>query len=334
MPRRPRFDRPGCLHHVMNRGLARRTIFESRADVRYFLSRLAQARRRGVLEIHAFSLMSTHFHLLVRSVDGALSETMRRALNGYVRYFNRTRRRDGPLMRGRFQSIPIESRIYLRTLIRYIDQNAVDAGLVAHPSDYPYGSAKWLRLDEQKPRWLDRGCVDGLVARAAQGQGSRTATYDRMFAPRLSDRQKAWIEARLAGKARRFDELDRLLGNAEAVADWAHRKARLADGTEPGVPVLDPETAIDAIHSAGGLLANVVARPRSGRMRPAGDLMATALLRDAAGESFVSIARRLEVSSSTPQKYYRLHGECLEDAEYEAAYASILTNALRSLHRT
>ncbi len=31
MPRRPRHDHPGCLHHVMNRGLACRTIFETRA---------------------------------------------------------------------------------------------------------------------------------------------------------------------------------------------------------------------------------------------------------------------------------------------------------------
>ena len=47
MPRNPRFDEPGCLHHVVNRGIARRTVFETRADERYFLSR---ARRQGRIE--------------------------------------------------------------------------------------------------------------------------------------------------------------------------------------------------------------------------------------------------------------------------------------------
>ena len=49
MPRSPRFDSAGRWFHVMNRGLARRTIFENRRDVRYFLSRLAYAVRRGEL---------------------------------------------------------------------------------------------------------------------------------------------------------------------------------------------------------------------------------------------------------------------------------------------
>ncbi len=55
MPRKPRFDEPGCFHHVMNRGMARRTVFETRANVRYFLSLLARACRRRRIEVHAYS---------------------------------------------------------------------------------------------------------------------------------------------------------------------------------------------------------------------------------------------------------------------------------------
>ncbi len=50
MPRNPRFDKPRCLHHGMSRGLACRTILETRADVGFFLSLLTRARRRGELE--------------------------------------------------------------------------------------------------------------------------------------------------------------------------------------------------------------------------------------------------------------------------------------------
>lgn len=65
----------------MNRGIARRSVFESRADVRYFLSRLARAVRRRELEVHAYCVMTTHYHLLVRSPLGRLSEGMRRIQN-------------------------------------------------------------------------------------------------------------------------------------------------------------------------------------------------------------------------------------------------------------
>lgn len=334
MPRRARFDTPGCLHHVMNRGIARRTIFESRTDARYFLALLARSCWRGKIELHAYTLMSTHFHLVLRSVDGRLSETMRWVLNRYVRYFNRTRRRDGPLMRGRFRSIPIHSLVYLRTLFRYVDQNAVDAGLVARPGDYAYGSACHLRSRGCKPRWLERSLVDLLLLRHGRTEQCWTANYDMVFAPKLTRHQKSWIDARLRGQARAFDELDTLLGGSAAIVAWAKRKARLADGTQPGIAVVDPETAEHVMRDSDRVLGEFVARPQSGRRRPAVDLMRVALLRDAVGLPFVAIAARIGVSAGTPQKLYRLHGECVDDPAYRDAYAAIVLRALRHLHES
>jgi hypothetical protein len=65
----------------MNRGIARRTVFENDADVRYFLAQLARAVRAGGIEVHAYCLMTTHFHLLVRSPAGGLSTAMRAVQN-------------------------------------------------------------------------------------------------------------------------------------------------------------------------------------------------------------------------------------------------------------
>ncbi|MCB9826196.1 MAG: transposase [Planctomycetes bacterium] len=61
----------------MNRGIARRTVFESAADVRKFLALLTCASRRARIKVYAYTFMLSHFHLLVRSLDGQLSETMR-----------------------------------------------------------------------------------------------------------------------------------------------------------------------------------------------------------------------------------------------------------------
>jgi len=137
MGRTPRHDGPGEWHHVMNRGIARRTVFENRRDVRFFLSRLARAVRAGWIEVHAYCVMTTQFQLLVHSKDPRLSRTMQRVLNDDVRWFNRGRKRDGPLFRGRFRSQPVDSLEYRRRLVRYIDDNPVLARLVPVPSLFP-----------------------------------------------------------------------------------------------------------------------------------------------------------------------------------------------------
>lgn len=112
MARLNRCDEPGSWHHVVNRGIAKRTLFEDREDIRYFLSRLAREVRRGRLEIHAYCVLTTHFHALVKSPRGELSEAMRRSQNEYSRFFNRRHRRDGTLVRGRFLSRPVDSLEY------------------------------------------------------------------------------------------------------------------------------------------------------------------------------------------------------------------------------
>lgn len=102
MARSPRMDEPGSWHHVMNRGIARRVVFPGRVQVRTFLAALACAVRRGEIEVHVFCLLPTHFHLLVRSPLGRLSEALRRVQNDFVRRTNRRARRDGSLIRARW----------------------------------------------------------------------------------------------------------------------------------------------------------------------------------------------------------------------------------------
>src|SRR6185369_9941718 len=129
---------PGAWHHVMNRGIAKRTLFESEVDIRTFLSRLACAARAGRVEVHAFCILTTHFHLLLRSPQGRLSEALHHVQNSYSRWFNRSRKRDGPLYRARFRSKRVDSLAYRFQLVRYIDSNPVSAGLVEDPQQYPH----------------------------------------------------------------------------------------------------------------------------------------------------------------------------------------------------
>lgn len=97
MVRLNRSDAPGVWHHVVNRGVAHRAIFESSAEMRHFLALLALQVRARRLEVHAYCLLNNHFHLLIRSPQGALAQVMHFVQWRYSRWFNARRGRDGPL---------------------------------------------------------------------------------------------------------------------------------------------------------------------------------------------------------------------------------------------
>jgi len=128
----------------MNRGIARRTVFEGGADVRYFLAQLARAVREGWIEVHAYCVMTTRFHLLVRSPAGALSTAVRSVQKEHVRWFDRGRRRDGALFRRRSRSKVLEGFAYREQLVRYIGFSPVLASVVY--SRAQYDGAAYRRL--------------------------------------------------------------------------------------------------------------------------------------------------------------------------------------------
>lgn len=250
MARHSREDAPGSWHHVMNRGIARRTLFETERDIRYFLSRLARCVRDGLIEIHAFCVMTTHFHLLVRSPEAELSLAMQRAQNQYVRWFNRSRRRDGTLLRGRFRSRPVRTLSYRRILVRYIDANPVAAGLVASPALYPHGSARCYAKPVGPP-WLDREWVEAYVQEVAGSASYRPGDYASAFGGSLPAQVARLVEKRIDGPTSNEDPLDELLKAAPGqVTEWMQRKALLADGTGIGVPVCDSEASREVLREA------------------------------------------------------------------------------------
>jgi len=141
MARLPRLTLPGYPHHVIQRGNNRQAIFASVADYQTLLDLLGENAKKFDVAIHAYVLMSNHFHLLVtpQTRDG-LPKMMQAVGRRYVRYFNDAQKRSGTLWEGRYKSTLIQSDRYLLACMVYMDLNPVRAGLVAQALDYPWSS--------------------------------------------------------------------------------------------------------------------------------------------------------------------------------------------------
>jgi REP element-mobilizing transposase RayT len=130
MPRGPRLDAPGTLHHVIVRGIERSKIVNDDQDRDNFISRLGALAKDTDTAIYAWALMSNHAHILLRSGAAGLPTLMRRLLSGYATSFNKRHRRYGHLFHNRYKSIVCEEDPYFRELVRYIHLNPLRAKLV------------------------------------------------------------------------------------------------------------------------------------------------------------------------------------------------------------
>tara|TARA_R110002126_G_C10385887_1_gene494588 strand:- start:55 stop:1041 length:987 start_codon:yes stop_codon:yes gene_type:complete len=322
MPRKSRNDESGQWHHVFNRAIARRTLFERREDYRFFLACVARAVRRNEIEVHAYCLMGTHYHLLVRSPHGKLAEAMQRIQLAYSRWFNRTRRRDGSLVRGRYGSKPVRTLNYRKVLLRYIDLNPCTANIVRSPALHEWGSARHY-ANPSGPPWLTREWVESEVARECSTTRFQPELYDANASSLDPLEFRQLVEARMQHHDGP-DPWDNIVTAATpATRQWMIRKAILADGTQPGLPILAISRLDMIIERNRALGAWLVQRGRSKR-----DGWAVAhigLQRDLCGQTLQSIAETWNVSCSKVRRMYAAHrAELQECTVYSLRIAQIV----------
>ena len=130
MARKSRIDAPGALHHIIVRGIERRSIFIDTQDYQNFLERLGNILTDSSTSCYAWALMTNHAHLLIRTGMAPVSTVMRRLLTGYAQQFNRRHKRYGVLFQNRYKSFLCEEEPYLLELVRYIHLNPIRAGIV------------------------------------------------------------------------------------------------------------------------------------------------------------------------------------------------------------
>lgn len=232
MARLPRLTVPGYPHHVIQRGNNRQGIFAGTADYELLLSLLSEHAKLQGVAIHAYVLMSNHFHLLLTpSTDTGLPQMMQAVGRRYVRLFNQAQGRSGTLWEGRYRSTVIQAERHLMACMAYIDLNPVRAGMVEQARDYPWSShGHYIGLRTDKLI-----TPHPLLWELGNTPFAREAAYADLVQGGISSvQQDGLTRSALSGWA---------LGGEDFVADLQARTTRRLSKARPGRPTLSSKSS-------------------------------------------------------------------------------------------
>ncbi|MEW6560279.1 MAG: transposase [Pseudomonadota bacterium] len=251
MSRPLRLEFPHALYHVTARGDRQEAIFEDDSDRRLFLEILGDAVADFNWQVHAYCLMTNHYHLLVETPDGNLSKGMRQLNGSYTQRSNRKHGRVGHVFQGRYKAILVDRENYLLEVARYVVLNPVRAGMVRLAQDWPWSSYDAMTGQADAPRWLT---TDALLS----SFGTERAAAMRAYAQFVAEGVKApplW--SRLQGQVYLGDAafVARMLAKAERSPALQVPRAQRRVPPEPlaDIAARHPhrDEAIAAAHATG-----------------------------------------------------------------------------------
>lgn len=189
MARPLRIQYEGALYHLLSRGDRREAIFIAETDRSEFLRTLEETCRKTGWQVHAYCLMSNHFHVVVETPQPNLSTGMKWLLGTYTQRFNRRHRLSGHLFQGRFKAQLIDERAagYLRAACDYVHLNPSRAGLVSAEEtleSFRWSSYPAYRQPKLRPSWLRTDRLFGEHGLTKDNAATRREFARRMEAAR------------------------------------------------------------------------------------------------------------------------------------------------------
>jgi putative transposase len=154
MTRQARNLLPDGMFHVAARAASGQALFFDDDDRRVFLCQLRRLTARCGVELLAYCLMGTHYHLLLSGRSEDLPAVMGRLNGGYAQHFNARHKRHGHVFGDRYTARPVCDERHLEDLWRYIEANPAKAGLASPGETWPW---MWL-----KPLAASSGQAGGL----------------------------------------------------------------------------------------------------------------------------------------------------------------------------
>jgi REP element-mobilizing transposase RayT len=156
MARRLRLESESGVYHVINRGNYRGDIFRSGKARAAFLKCLDEACRKTGWRVHAWCVMSNHYHLAIETPRGNLVEGMQWLQSTFSMRYNRLRKENGHLFQGRYKSLMVDPDEGLGPLCHYIHLNPVRAKVCSleELTHWPWSSVSWLMNPKKRLPWF------------------------------------------------------------------------------------------------------------------------------------------------------------------------------------
>jgi REP element-mobilizing transposase RayT len=211
------------MYHTTSRGVGQQNIFMDKQDREQFMETLAMVSVKCGVVVLVHSLMSNHFHLVLKEGSPlAISKALQILKSVYCRYFNRRYGRRGTLYEERFFSSPVEREDYFVRLMRYVCQNPLKVG----------EGFEWTGF-EQLAKPVEGGWPKSFAGRRiGAGEGSREGELQKM----KTMSRKAW-KVLVSGKSKELKLVGskkESLGNGEHLSRVSRKGCHAMDGLVPG----------------------------------------------------------------------------------------------------
>ncbi len=145
MPRKPRVEVVDGIYHIINRGNNKKNIFLVDSDKKYLLDMLREFKVEMGFKIYSFVLMDNHYHFILQALDEPLHKIMHRINLKYSKFFNWKNEQMGHVFLSRYKSLLVDNDRYMFSLLRYIHQNPVKAGVKKSLTNYKWSSDYYYR---------------------------------------------------------------------------------------------------------------------------------------------------------------------------------------------
>jgi REP element-mobilizing transposase RayT len=246
-----------AIYHVYSRGNCKKTIFEDKNDFEMFLNICNKLSLEKPFKIFSYCLMNNHYHLMIQTPDGNLSEIMHHINQRYATYFNATHDEIGYVFQGRYGDNLIEDDKEFLTILAYINLNPYHACLVDHVGDWSWSSYNELCQGYSKRNFLNVSYPLGILGKndfrlfieSNKRKIDKSMSYDLKFIkerilPSLKDEILEIDKMQSSSIKRNFHKIKLLVGkttltNAE-IAKYLNLHRRTVDRVKAKLSQKDP----------------------------------------------------------------------------------------------
>ncbi len=215
MARPLRIEYSGAVYHITSRGNARKPIFKDDQDRHNFLAVLKLVNERYHWFCHAYCLMDNHYHLIIETPEGNLSQGMRQLNGVYTQTFNKRHHRIGHIFQGRYKAILIQKESHLLEVSRYVVLNPVRARAVQSLEGW-----RWSSYHGTAGSGKSHACLtsDWILGQLATRRGQAQAKY-REFVKAGIGGEPFWNKVKAQSILGKDDFVDRLTGYVKGYED-------------------------------------------------------------------------------------------------------------------